>query len=142
VNSGAGKGGSVRGEFIKFTIVGLYSTGLHYLVLLFVVELLALSPLVGSMVGYCAGAITNYYLNLRYTFQSTAKHRSAVPKFIVMVVCGFVINAGCMYLLTFLPYMISQIIATGCVFFWNFVVGKFWTFASSETAPSDSGKNF
>jgi putative flippase GtrA len=95
------------------------------------------------MVGYCAGAVVNYILNLRFTFRSTAKHRSAIPKFIVMVGCGFVINVTCMYLfesILSIVYMVSQIIATACVFIWNLTVSNLWAFANPKSAHPATGE--
>ncbi|MCP5382054.1 MAG: GtrA family protein [Kordiimonadaceae bacterium] len=115
-------------EFIKFTAVGLLSTALHYTVLVIMVELISLSPVMGTMIGYICGAILNYLLNLRYTFRSDAQHKKALPKFILMVATGFIINTTIMYLFGFIPYLLRQIIATAVVFIWNFIVGKFWIF--------------
>ncbi|MCB2090955.1 MAG: GtrA family protein [Alphaproteobacteria bacterium] len=106
----------------------MLSTALHYTVLVIAVELISLSPVKGTMIGYTCGAILNYLLNLRFTFRSDAKHRKAVPKFIIMVAAGFIINTSIMYMLDFIPYLLRQIIATTVVFIWNFIVGKFWTF--------------
>ncbi|MEZ5758921.1 MAG: GtrA family protein [Emcibacteraceae bacterium] len=119
-------------EFIKFTAVGLLSTALHYVVLVILVEMFSLSPVTGTMIGYACGAILNYLLNLRYTFRSDAQHKKAIPKFILMVAAGFIINTSIMYMLGFIPYLLRQIIATGVVFIWNFIVGKFWTFLSQS----------
>jgi putative flippase GtrA len=132
------------GEIIKFTIVGGVSTSFHYLVLLFAVEILGLSPVTGTMIGYCAGAVVSYFLSLRYTFRSTARHRIAIPKFIIMVGCGFIINVTCMYLfetILSITYMVSQVFATACVFVWNFIVSKLWAFANPINASSITGEN-
>ena len=143
MRSKAAKKNSTQSEIVKFTIVGGISTGFHYLVLLIAVEVLSLTPVTATMIGYCAGAVVNYILNPRYTFRSAAKHRSAIPKFIIMASCGFVINVTCMYLfesILSIFYMVSQIIATACVFIWNFTVSKLWAFANPKSALSATGE--
>jgi len=118
-------------ELLKFTMVGGVSTVAHYLVLLISVETLHLDALIATMIGYSIGALINYYLNLRYTFNSNASHRAALPKFVIMVILGFAINAFVMFLMVYVAsvnYMVGQLVATITVYCWNFMIGKHWTF--------------
>ena len=113
---------------MKFAWVGIISTGCHYVALVLLVETFGLVPLVATMIGYVVGATMNYMLNFKFTFKSEAQHLVTFPKFIMMVVIGFILNAAIMYVLDFWIYIFSQLVATGVVFAVNFILGKYWVF--------------
>ena len=118
-------------ELIKFTFVGALSTAAHYVILFGLVELHVSEALIASMIGYSLGAFINYYLNLKYTFNSKTPHKKALPKFIVMIILGFTINGFVMYLMIYsisINYLFSQLVATIVVYCWNFIIGKLWAF--------------
>ena len=131
---------NLASTFIKFTIAGGLSTGVHYVVLVVFCELLGGDPVTGSMLGYLSGAATNYYLNFRVTFELSTTHGRALPRFLVMVASGFALNASIMYtleLLSTFPYLFHQLAATGVVFLWNFVLSKLWIFTAYHTDEKD-----
>jgi|TARA_R110002096_G_scaffold309403_1_gene503896 putative flippase GtrA len=115
-------------QLMKFTWVGIVSTGCHYVALVLLVEVFGWIPVIATMIGYAVGAVVNYILNFKFTFKSEGRHLVRFPKFIIMVVAGFILNAAIMYILDFWIYILSQIIATGTVFVVNFILGKYWVF--------------
>lgn len=121
-------------QFLMFACVGAIGTAAQYLVLIASVEWLSIDAVIGSTLGFCLGALINYALNYRYTFVSTKSHREAMIKFFVVAGVGAVINSSIMYVGTTLlsfNYLLSQIAATGFVFFQNFVLNKIWTFSEA-----------
>lgn len=118
-------------QFIAFSGVGVIGTAVHYSVLMAFVELLTIDPVIGSIAGYVVGAVVNYTLNYHFTFKSDACHRTAGPKFFFIVLIGFCINTSVMFVLVnslVLNYILSQVISTGLVLFWNFFGSKYWVF--------------
>lgn len=118
-------------RFAGFTGVGAVATATQYLILILLVTFAGLSPPIGSSIGFALSALLNYYLNYRYTFQSTAAHHDAFPRFAAMALVGLVLNAVLMWLLTARPgihYLAAQVITTGAVLVWNFWVSARWTF--------------
>ena len=118
-------------QFVCFSGVGVVGTVAHYSVLVFCVELLTIDPVISSILGFLAGAVVNYILNYHFTFKSKACHNETGPKFFFVVVIGFCINYLVMYALInllALNYILSQIISTALVLFWNFFASRFWVF--------------
>lgn len=128
-NAGPGR------RFVTFAGVGLVGTGAHFLILLVWVEGAGLPPLSGTAIGFVTGALVNYWLNYRFTFRSTAFHRAALPKFMLVAAVGFCLNlffmmAGTRW--TPLHYLVVQVLATGAVLFWGFSANSLWTFKGKD----------
>ena len=118
-------------QFLLFSAVGGVGTGGQYLTLFALVEFKILSPLPASVIGISVGAIINYLLNYRFTFNSQKSHKEAMSKFFTVAIVGALINTVLMYLgihTLHLYYLLAQVLATGIVLLWNFIVNKFWTF--------------
>lgn len=135
-------------SFIKFALVGLFGTSVHYSVLYTLVELLGFEPVPASGCGALAGLIVNYVLNYKFTFNSSRQHVETFPKFALIGFVGMGFNLALMWALT--PrfyYLYAQIFTTLLVLFWNFIANVIWTFEMEKTTGSllvkhpGSGKN-
>lgn len=118
-------------QFLTFTLVGAFGTAAHYLVLAALVEAFGVQVLAATTAGFVCGAIVNYVLNRRYTFDSSARHAVALPKFLTVATLGAGINWLVMAVLTSvagLHYMVAQLLATATVLAWNFIANHAWTF--------------
>jgi putative flippase GtrA len=130
-------------QFFSFAGIGLIATAIQYGVLIGAVELLRVSPVVGSTAGFAISAVTNYILNYYYTFRSTRSHMSAAARFAVIAFIGLLINGVIMAALTQwlrVPYILAQLTATAVVFVWTFLGNARWSFAHTavEVAKSKS----
>jgi putative flippase GtrA len=118
-------------KLIKFSAVGAVGTLAHYAVLVSLVQLLSVNVLVASSIGAIAGALVNYSLNYKWTFNSNRRHSEAMVKFFTVATVGFVMNGLFMGLFTkvlVFHYLIAQVMTTGIVLFWNFLANHYWTF--------------
>lgn len=107
-------------------------TFVQYVMLFIFVEVLAMYPVVASILGSLAGAIINYLLSHHWVFRSKRKHSETLSKFVAVGGIGLMINAAIMYVLVTVAnvhYLLAQVAATGIVLFWNFLGNRFWTFA-------------
>lgn len=119
-------------QFSRFAAVGVIGTLGHYTVLVALVHFGTTDPVLASSVGAVVGALLNYFLNYKFTFNSSAAHYVALPRFLLITILGFVINLliiwWCIEVLA-LHYLLGQCVATGVVLLWNFGVNRAWTFA-------------
>lgn len=118
-------------QFILFTAVGGIGTGGHYLTLVALVETGLLSAVPASVAGFTVGALINYVLNYRFTFRSTKSHHEAMSKFFSVAILGAIINTLLMHVgvnILHFYYLVAQILATGLVLLFNFLINKLWTF--------------
>lgn len=118
-------------QFIFFAAIGGVGTAGQYVTLIALKEGGFLDPIPASVVGFTIGAIINYFLNYRFTFNSDKSHKEAMSKFFIVATLGAIINTALMYVgihLLDLYYLLAQVIATGIVLLWNFTANKLWTF--------------
>ena len=118
-----------------FGLVGVIGTGAHYLVLIMLVERAGIDPVTATSVGFVVGALVNYALNRRYTFQSSKPHRDASPKFLTIAIITGIANSLLVYGgvdLMGANYLLVQISATSIVFLANFALNSLWTFRESH----------
>ncbi|MGE0114219.1 MAG: GtrA family protein [Steroidobacteraceae bacterium] len=122
---------SALAHFVRFAAVGVCGTAAHYSVLWSLVEFGTVHVLVATSIGFAVGALVNYVLNRRFTFDSDATHVDALPKFLAVAFLGAIINGLIVKLFTQslgVYYLIAQLFATGTVLVWNFAVNYLWTF--------------
>lgn len=118
-------------QFILFATVGIVGTAGQYLALFVLVEGNILEKVPASIAGFTVGAVINYFLNYRFTFNSKKSHREAIIKFFIVAIIGAAINTTLFYIgiqLLHLYYMLAQVVATAIVLLWNFIANKLWTF--------------
>ena len=119
-------------QFFSFAMLGAVGTAGHYVTLIALVKLWNADPVIATTFGFIIGAVINYFLNYHITFSSNKNHAEALSKFMLVATIGAGINASIMYagvsLLEF-HYLLAQIIATGIVLGWNFLLNKTWTFS-------------
>ena len=126
---------AVLSQFMRFVLVGGLATAVQYAVLIVLVRAGALGPVAASGVGYTVSAMLNYYLSHRYTFRSRQLHAVAMPRFVAVSGLGLLINqavVGATIELAGAHYLVAQVLATGCVMAWNFILGRIWTFGGGK----------
>ncbi|ULQ46832.1 GtrA family protein [Flagellatimonas centrodinii] len=122
----------------RFLMVGATATAAHYLVLTALVEGGALQAVPATIAGFLTGAVIGYACNRRFTFDSHRPHREGVPRFVLMLAVGCLLNALVMALLVHgvgWHYLPAQVIATGLVLVVNYLSLRYWVFP----APGDHG---
>lgn len=120
-------------QFARFFLVGIVSTLTTYLVLFFLVEKFETNAVLASAIGYVVAVSVNYGMNYRFTFRSSQRHLVAAPKFTLVMIVGFILNTGLMYVGTVwlgFHYAFAQLCAVAVVLFWSFLANRTWTFAS------------
>lgn len=122
-------------RFLAYGAVGFTGTVVHYALLLGLVALARLDAMFASTVGAIAGAIANYLLNRRFTFESERRHREALPRFCAVAVVGLGINAAVMWVGVqglALHYLVAQCLATFAVLFVGYAANSRWAFGPTS----------
>lgn len=117
-------------HLMLFLIVGGSATLLQFLLLIAFVSLLALPPILSSALSYGISGIANYWANYHFTFHSNKAHSETLPKFLLTVAIGLVINTLVFSICLFLfdHYLIAQLGATAVTLVSNFLLQKFWIY--------------
>lgn len=120
-------------QFYRFFIVGALSALIQFSILISFVEFLVINPILASTVGYIAGALVNYTLNHYFTFKSSLSHKKSLVRFTLNSLFGLFLNFLLMKIsLIYFTYIISQILASGIILFWNFLIHRYWTFGANK----------
>jgi putative flippase GtrA len=120
-------------QFSSFIMVSIIATGVHYCVLIGLVEIGGVSAVAAALAGYSTGGTVSYTLNRRHVFRSNAPHELAASRFAVVAAVGFGLTYLFMSLLVnnvHVPYLPAQVATTGIVMIWNFAAHRMWTFAT------------
>jgi putative flippase GtrA len=124
-------------QFSSFVAVGFIATGVHYALLIGLVEIFGILPVPAALAGYSGGGIVSYLLNRRHVFRSNRPHDEAVTRFVIVAAVGFGLTYLFMLLLVQkagVPYVLAQMVTTAIVLFWNFAAHKMWTFRTTAAA--------
>lgn len=128
-------------KFGSFLGVGALATGIHYAVLMLLVEVFGAAPVPSSAIGFALSSVVNYALNYHITFRSSNPHRVAFARFVLVAVVGLLLNTGLLAVLVEgagLHYLMSQVAATIVVLFWNFFLNLAWSFRSTNPVRTAS----
>ncbi len=124
-------------QFSSFVVVGFIATGVHYALLIGLVQIAGISAVAAALVGYGAGGTVSYGLNRRHVFRTTLPHEAAVSRFTVVAAVGFGLTYIFMSLFVHvagIPYLPAQVATTGIVLLWNFAAHRMWTFPPDREA--------
>lgn len=116
-------------QLIRYGFVGGAAFLVDYGVLVLLTEVFGMHYLLSATISFILGLITNYLLSVVWVFNNrTLGNRWAeFAVFAIIGVIGLGLNALIMYVCTDkmgIHYMISKIISTVIVFFWNFFARK------------------
>ena len=119
-------------QFVKFSLVGVLNTTIHYGVFYTLYEFLGLYYILASGLGFCLAVTNSYICNKYWTFKSRGADvgREFVKFFIVNIV-SLSINLACMAILVELFDLhppVAQVVTIGITLIVNFTGNKFWTF--------------
>jgi len=122
-------------RFAIYVVVGATGTACQYAILVALVQTGLARPVLASSVGACVGAIVNYGLNYRITFNSRAGIARTASRFAVIALAGAGLNAALMHLMTIhftLNYMLAQLASTALVLAFMYSANLLWTFRSQR----------
>jgi putative flippase GtrA len=110
---------------------GGIATAAHYATMFALVQAGLVRPLIGTIAGFCVGAVVKYVLSYTVTFRSTGSHIEAGPRFIAVLAVMFAANAGLFWTLNTalgLNYMVAQVITTIALIAPGYVANRRWVF--------------
>ena len=119
------------GTAVRFGVVGVATAVLHYGLLYAGVEVFRLGATLASSIGFVVAVVFNYLMHYSWTFAEPAPHGRTLARYLVMIGCGFGINALVMYggvHWLALHYLVTQAVALVAVVLWNFCLSNLWVF--------------
>ena len=128
-------------KFIRYFIIGGIAALTNMAIFFIFAKILRFNYLAVGALAFIVATFVKYILSVKYVFKSGIRFSKQKELFWVYVVSiiGLIENEVILYLLVSLLHveiMISQIIAVGAVFFWNYIARNSFVFRSNrkETA--------
>ncbi|MHB1948103.1 MAG: GtrA family protein [Gammaproteobacteria bacterium] len=119
-------------QLLRFGMVGASAATVHFSLVVFFVEIGQLQPLIANVIGFLVAFQVSYWGHRYWTFSGTsALHRVALPKLLLVASSGFVANESLFYIFTVnfnLPYPLALFLILSILPLINFTLGKFWVF--------------
>jgi len=120
-------------QFIRYFFVGGFAFGIDFLMLFVLTEFFGFYYLLSAGISFALGLTANYFLSVAWVFSYRAqKNRTKeFSLFAVIGIVGLVLNQTLIWFfteITMIHYLLSKIITTMIVYFWNFFARKYLLF--------------
>ena len=116
---------------VRFGVVGVLTAMVHYGLLYIGVESANLPATLASSIGFVVAVVFNYFMHYNWTFGEPAPHGRTLRRYLLMITCGFLLNASVMFIGEHwgsFHYLLVQALALVAVVLWNFVLSNTWVF--------------
>lgn len=120
-------------QIFRYGFVGGIAFIVDYGTLFLFTSYVGVPYLWSAAIAFCLGLVTNYLLSISWVFRRNESMKGW-QEFLIFAVIGIVglgFNELIMYVGTDILhcyYMVSKLISTGIVFFWNFLARKYMLF--------------
>lgn len=124
-----GKTNNTLLQLLRYTFVGGFAFLIDFGTLFFLTEYVNIHYLVSAGMAFTLGLIVNYFLSVKWVFNSRAMENRLL-EFLLFASIGLIglgLNELFLWILTdilVIYYLISKIITTFIVYFWNFFARK------------------
>jgi len=118
-------------KVFRYAIVGVIGTFTHFGILTLLVEAFNGDPVISSVVGFIITVIVSYYLNYRWTYKSSKKHKATLTRYLIVSLAGLCLNTAIIYVtvnILNLWYVIGQLIVVIVIPVHNFILNTYWSF--------------
>jgi putative flippase GtrA len=122
-------------NLIKYFFVGGTCAAIDLILFSIFIYFFDLPWPIAGCISFLIATTSNYYLSIRFVFSQGARFNQSLELTLVYLVsgAGLALNLSFLYLLIEifnLHLLLSKILATGVVFFWNFLIRQFFIFKS------------
>jgi putative flippase GtrA len=120
-------------QLIRFGIVGSCAAAVNMLIVIWLVENFYLNPLLANIFAFLIAFNISYIGHRHWSFANTKlRHRTSIPRFLLVAISSFILNEGLFYLFLNLfhwYYILALLLALLIVPIFTFVTSKFWAFS-------------
>jgi putative flippase GtrA len=118
-------------KMAKFGVVGLLGMCVDFFITWLCKEKLRINKYIANSIGFSVAVVSNFFFNLRWTFQATGNTTSYFIRFVLFSLIGLALNNLFIFLFNDklqINFYISKAMAVFCVFMWNFSANNYLNF--------------
>lgn len=122
-------------EFVRFVLVGICTTLIHYLILRLLYVELAVQLTAAIVIAFVFAVLFSYLASYKFTFRSTNKHSYSLPRFFITTIIGLSINLLALKFLLNnydITLEVAFLMVTALVMTSNFILSKLWVFQQRQ----------
>lgn len=123
-------------QMIKFSMVGAFNTCLDIGIYYILTRFFLFYYLLAKTLSFSVGVVSSFILNRRFTFRNREPAKTKqFARFWVVALGGLGLNALIVYLLVDKAHWFDLTAVIGAVFivfFWNFLLSRFWVFRTGK----------
>ena len=132
---------AVAARLLRYVLNGLLATGVHYLVLIVLINSLAVRPIgLANLVAAIIGTAASFVGNRQFVFKAVnAPVQKQVVHFALLYAILAVIHSACMYLWCDIlnrDYQIGFLLATGLQFLLSYIFNSRVVFRTPQKVPN------
>ncbi|WP_407307992.1 GtrA family protein [Desulfosporosinus sp. SB140] len=120
---------------IRYGLVGLMGTILHFGSLILFVEFAHFDPILGSAFGFLLVLVVSYILNRTWTFRSRSRGTRQFLTYLLVSLIGLGLNSAVMFISVHVlkwNYLYGQCLVVIVVPVSNYLLNRSWTFRDSN----------
>lgn len=133
---------SAARQLRRFVVVGVAATATHVAIAVLCIELLRLGVQAATFVAFSCALTLSYLLNRAWTYRARGRHRRQLPRFAVVSLAGYGLNAAIMALVTKLlglSYLFGIAVAVMVLPSLSFLSHRYWTFVDEKKVENVAG---
>ncbi len=120
-------------QLLRYLVVAVVAFVIDFFTLFGLTQFLHVFYLVSATISFCLGVATNYVISTKWVFanRTLTSRRAEFGIFLGIGVIGLLLTLLLMWIMTSglgVYYLLSKIVVTALVFFWNFLARKFVLF--------------
>lgn len=118
-------------QFIRFCVIGVMGTLVHFAVLIALVEKAEVSVMWATTCAFCTATVVNFLGNRLWTFSEVRNVDGQFLRYFFVTLIGLSVNNFFMWLfieIGGIHYLIAQVFTVFFVVFWNFFGAKYLVF--------------
>ncbi|WP_309245260.1 GtrA family protein [Clostridium estertheticum] len=116
---------------VRYGLVGLLGTTIHFGSLILLVEFANLDPVLGSALGFLLVLVISYILNRTWTFQSKSRNVRQFLIYSIVSMIGIGLNSAILFISVHIlkwNYLYGQCLVVLVVPVSNYLLNSLWTF--------------
>ncbi|MDQ7095552.1 GtrA family protein [Desulfosporosinus sp. PR] len=120
---------------IRYGLVGIFGTILHFSSVIGLVELAHIDPVVSSVAGFLLVLLVSYHLNSVWTFRTTDQQKRRFFYYTLVSLIGLGLNTTIMFIDVHVlrqSYLYGQCLVVVVVPISNFFMNRKWTFRAAR----------
>ncbi len=127
---------SLRGQFVKYFIVGISGLAIGMGLLIFFKEVFGLWPVTAAAISGLLGIAYNFLLNKYWSFKDKSMPHRQFARYLILVGFNYGFSIAAMYVFNHLAgwdYRLVNLATVAVMVSWNFFLYKYWVYKQPKS---------